>query len=59
MSDKQNSAIDTTREFIREFAELNLKITEEVSKANLLSVNPELLRELRENAQTLKQLMII
>ncbi|MBU2703654.1 hypothetical protein Ga0466249_004802 [Sporomusaceae bacterium BoRhaA] len=58
MANQQSGEVDRgvrqiTTEFIHEFAELNLAIVKDLRKSALEDVKPELLHELRENAQAL------
>ena len=53
--DKTNREITTA--FIREFAELNLQLTKECRTISAHNINTELLRELKESAQVLKNLV--
>ena len=52
----EDHAKKITDEFIREFAELNLQLVQHIKKCGLDNVTPELLKELRENAQALRNL---
>lgn len=44
---------NTIKEFVKEFAELNLEVAQHAKTLQVANINPELLKELRQNAQAL------
>lgn len=49
---------EVVNQFIREFAELNLGIVAEIKDRPRIIPSPELLKELRENAQVLNKVIL-
>ena len=53
---EERKAYEITKAFIEEFAELNLELAKQLRGIGYLNVDPDLLLELRENAQALVNL---
>lgn len=49
---------EDVKSFVHEFAKLNLKIVKELQMSSARDINPELLKELRESAQALVDLIL-
>lgn len=59
MSEDKKALGKIYAENIREFAEMNLALTKQCKTVRVDNINPETLKELRENAQALQSLINI